>query len=211
MDSALFNLLQRNDQWSDAVEAADPNFFPDSASNVQTPAFLWIGCADSRVPPSVLTASKPGDLFVHRNVASLVHPDDENTLSVISFAVEAIKVTHILVVGHTVCGGAQACLNTALGIPIDPPPAPVLQKWLSPLIDLAHSLRPSPDPAEQLANLRRLVVENVRQQIQNVVNTETVQAAWAHGKELSVHGLLYDLATGKLEDLQLTVNNRSES
>ncbi|KAI9449164.1 carbonic anhydrase [Lactarius psammicola] len=199
MDPTLAKIFSANSQWAEAVNAADPGFFERSAKNPQTPKVLWLGCSDSRVPESVITASRPGDIFVHRNIANQIPPDDDNSLSVITYAVAHVHVEHILIVGHTHCGGAAAALkavNGTLG-----PVEPVLERWLTPLIALAGKLNPTPshDP------LTRLVEESVRVQVENVSNSEPVRKVWAEGKKkLCVHGLVYDLETGLLRDLKVT-------
>ncbi|KAI0260065.1 carbonic anhydrase [Gloeopeniophorella convolvens] len=204
MSSPLSDLLAANESWASAVFASDQGFFDRGVNIKQTPKFLWIGCADSRLPASVMTSSKPGDMFVHRNIAGLVHPDDENVLATISLAIELVHVEHILVVSHTRCGGTWTSLNAVLGKETVPPPAPVLNKWLAPLIDLAKSLHPSSDPDSFVEEWDKLAEASVRQQFNNVVNTETVKRAWESGKKLSVHALIYDVATGRLRDLGIT-------
>ncbi|KAI0294725.1 carbonic anhydrase [Multifurca ochricompacta] len=200
MDTTLAKLFSNNDQWVDAVNKADPDFFEKSAQG-QSPKVLWLGCSDSRVPESVLTASRPGDIFVHRNIANQIHPDDDSVLSVITYAVEVVGIEHILVVGHTNCGGALACLEAASG-KIAPPTTP-LARWLAPLTSLARSL--DLQGASTPKAMRKLVEENVRVQVANVVNATPVRAAWESGrKNLWVHGLVYDLETGRLNDLGIT-------
>ncbi|KAH9979402.1 carbonic anhydrase [Lactifluus volemus] len=187
---------------------------------------LWIGCSDSRVPESVITASRPGDIFVHRNIAkcvplfhypppnsfppvftriyvtySQVHPDDDSVLSVITFAIEAVGVEHILVVGHTNCNGAIACLNAANTPPREP--TTPLGRWLAPLTEHVRTLKL--EGLSRSEALTKIVEESVRVQVANVVDTVHVQWAWAAGqKNLWVHGLVYELETGRLRDLGIT-------
>ncbi|KAH8985879.1 carbonic anhydrase [Lactarius akahatsu] len=204
MDATLAKILSANAQWADTVKAADPGYpgyFELSAKVSQTPKVLWIGCSDSRVPESVITASRPGYIFVHRNIANQIQPDDDNTLSVITYAVDHLRsIEHILVVGHTHCGGADAALKVATGKP--GPDQPVLQRWLTPLIELASKI--GPDDLQYPGSLTRLIEESVRVQVENVAKSEPVCKAWADGRQnLWVHGLVYELETGLLRDLNI--------
>jgi len=201
MDATLAKIFSSNGQWAKAVNAAEPGFFEQSAKG-QAPKVLWLGCSDSRVPESVITASPPGEIFVHRNIANQIHPDDESALAVITYSVGHLNsIEHILVVGHTQCGGAKAAFQAATGPP--PDVEPVLQRWLAPLIALAVSLdlkSMAPDKA-----VTKLVEESVRVQVENVANSEPVRKAWEGGqKNLWVHGLVYELETGLLRDLNVT-------
>jgi len=199
MDATLGKLFLSNSQWAAAVDSAEPDFFQQSAQG-QSPKILWLGCSDSRVPESVITASRPGDIFVHRNIANQVHPDDASVLSVIMYAVAVVGVEHVLVVGHTNCGGAAACLKVANGGALPPEP---LAGWLAPLTALTRAL--DLKGASDSEALRKIVEEGVRAQVANVARTAPVQNAWADGrKNLWVHGLVYDLETGKLRDLNVT-------
>lgn len=202
MDPTLARIFLSNAQWAEAVNAAEPRFFEQSAEG-QAPKILWLGCSDSRVPESVVTASRPGDIFVHRNIANQVHPDDDSVLSVITYAVGPIGIEHILVVGHTNCGGAAACL-TAVSTGSSPlPPATPLSRWLAPLTALASTLDLKDLPPSEA--LTKIVEASVRAQVENVVNSEPVQTAWANDrKNLWVHGLVYELETGRLRDLNIT-------
>jgi len=197
-DTTLKNLLQSNAKWAQAVTEADSNFFPQSAGKPQTPQVLWIGCSDSRVPESVITASKPGDLFVHRNIANQVRYDDDSVLSVVAYAVDYLKVKHVIVVGHSNCGGALACVRAACA-PHEPATNPLL-RWLEPLTDLARSLEV--DSMEEAEALPLLVKENVRQQVVHLAEMETIKNALERG-DVQIHGWLYDLSSGKLSDLEM--------
>ncbi|KAN0107270.1 carbonic anhydrase [Russula decolorans] len=202
MDAALAKLFVSNSQWVKAVNSAEPGFFEQSAKK-QTPKILWLGCSDSRVPESVITASRPGDIFVHRNIANQVHPKDDNILSVITYAVAEVGVEHILVVGHTNCGGAAACLQAVTAG--TPPPAPTtpLARWLAPLTALAGTLNLKGVPHSDA--MLKIVEASVRAQVENVAGTAPVQEAWAgKRKNLWVHGLIYELETGTLKDLNVT-------
>ncbi|KAH9981596.1 carbonic anhydrase [Russula compacta] len=202
MDATLAKLFLSNSQWLKAVDAAEPGFFEQSAKG-QSPKILWLGCSDSRVPESVITASRPGDIFVHRNIANQVHPDDDSVLSVITYAVAVVGVEHILVVGHTNCGGAAACYKAVTsGAPPSEPTTP-LARWLAPLTALAGTLDLQDVPAPDA--LTKIVEASVRAQVANVVDSAPVQNAWKEGgKKLWVHGLVYELETGTLRDLNVT-------
>lgn len=203
MDATLAKIFSANAQWAEAVNTADQDFFRLSAKGPQIPKVLWLGCSDSRVPESVITASRPGDIFVHRNIANQIHPDDASALAAITYAVAHVHVEHILVVGHTRCGGADAALKAVAGTlgTVEP----VLERWLTPLIELASKLNPeaSSDP------LTRLVEESVRVQVENVANSEPVRKVWEGQKNLWVHGLVYELETGTLRDLNVTKGRQS--
>jgi len=202
MDPALAKLFLSNAQWLAAVNAAETGFFEQSAKG-QSPKILWLGCSDSRVPESVITASRPGDIFVHRNIANQVHPDDDSVLSVITYATAVVGVEHILVVGHTNCGGAAACLNAVTGATPPPEPTTPLGRWLAPLIALVGTLDLKGLPESEA--MTKIVEESVRAQVANVANTAPMQGAWAAGrKNLWVHGLVYELGTGRLRDLGIT-------
>ncbi|KAI0673263.1 carbonic anhydrase [Trametes maxima] len=155
---------------------------------------LYIGCSDSRVPESVVTASKPGDIFVHRNIANQFHPDDDSALSVLTYAVAHVGVQHVILVGHTNCGGAQAC-HAAAHSPSDAHASDdALGRWLAPLTEIA----------KEHTDLTALVEANVRSQVANIVQTDVITAAWAQGKDVEVHGWVYELETGRLRDLGIS-------
>ncbi|KAH9180860.1 carbonic anhydrase [Lactarius sanguifluus] len=196
-DATLTKIFSANAQWAGGMNAADPDFFKQSAKGFQTPKVLWIGCSDSRVPDSVITASRPGDIFVHRNIANQVHPNDDSALSVITYAVAHLHVEHVLVVGHTQCGGADAALMAGAA-----DTEPVISRWLTPLMELARKL----DSEAQSCSdpLTRLIEESVRVQVENVASSEPVRKVWEAQKDLWVHGLVYELETGLLRDLNVT-------
>lgn len=202
MDPAIARIFTANSQWADAVSDAEPQFFQASAKG-QSPNVLWIGCADSRVPESVVTASKPGDIFVHRNIANQFHPDDDSALSVLTYAVHELGVQHVVVVGHTHCGGAKACYSAACAGAAAPgsssAPATPLERWLAPLTALAASLRLSTAPPEYALPL--LVEENVKAQVANVVKAAPLLDAWRAQKRVWVHGWVYEVEKGTLKDL----------
>ena len=193
------DLLARNRAWADGKTAADPGFFKRLVAQ-QSPPYLWIGCSDSRVPANEIVGLDPGEMFVHRNVANLAPPQDANFLSVLQYAVQVLKVRHILVVGHYGCGGVRASLQgLRLGL---------IDHWLSPIRALARAhadeLAALPDEA---ARLDRLCELNVLRQVENVAANPFVLDAWAAGAALSVHGWCYSLADGLVTDLGATVDH----
>ncbi|HEY0405551.1 MAG TPA: carbonate dehydratase [Pyrinomonadaceae bacterium] len=198
----LRELLENNRAWSEKIKARDPEFFRAIAGQ-QSPRYLWIGCSDSRVPATQLVGLLPGELFVHRNVANVVVHTDFNCLSVLQFAVDVLKVSHIIVCGHYDCGGVQAAmLNLQLGL---------IDNWLRHVQDVMHShetlLSKIGDEAQRLNRLCEL---NVIEQVLNVGQTTIVQNAWSRGQELVVHGWIYGIGDGLLRDLKLCVTNQRE-
>jgi carbonic anhydrase len=194
----LRELLDRNKAWAKKVREEDPDFFK-RLSQLQSPKYLWIGCSDSRVPANQITGLQPGEVFVHRNVANLVVHTDLNCLSTIQFAVDVLKVEHILVVGHYGCGGVHAALTGArVGL---------VDNWLRHVGDVAHkhaALLVEVD-LEALRHAR-LCELNVIEQVANVCQTTIVQDAWARGQTLSVHGWVYSLLDGRVRELGMDVN-----
>lgn len=214
----LAGLLSSNAQWAEDINGKNPDFFPCTA-NGQAPKILWIGCGDSRVPESVITASEPGTIFVHRNIANLFHLHDDNAQAVLEFAVQDLKVEHILVVGHSNCGGVQACINAAAApVEADAPEATPydcpagsnapLNRWLVPLVELVRATQ----VPEGRDALDFFIEESVKAQIANVCKTETIFANWANRsleKKVYVHGMVYDLGTGRLNDLGVSRGSES--
>ncbi|KDQ11245.1 hypothetical protein BOTBODRAFT_114744 [Botryobasidium botryosum FD-172 SS1] len=188
-------LLKSNEAWAAGVTQKDPDFFKNSAENDQKPKVLWLGCSDSRVPESVVLAARPGDIFVHRNIGNQFRAGDDSTQSVLDFAVGHVEVQHIFVVGHSQCGACKASLKEV--------PEGSLTRFLKQLIDLAQE----PHITGAQDSLQALVEYNVKQQVENVANSEAVRKAWGKkGREpLYVHGFVYRLESGRLEDLGLTV------
>lgn len=198
----LTQLLDNNRAWSEGIKAQNPNFFRSLAEQ-QTPQYLWIGCSDSRVPPTQLVGLAPGEMFVHRNVANVVVHTDFNCLSVLQFAVEALKVSHVIVCGHYGCGGVKAALeNLQLGL---------IDNWLRHVQDVkfshASELEKLSDPA---ARVDRLCELNVIEQVINVCRTTIVQSAWQRGQELDVHGWIYGLGDGLIRDLGIRISSSEE-
>jgi len=198
----LHRLLDQNRAWAENIKASDPDFFQNLAKQ-QSPRFLWIGCADSRVPSTQLAGMKPGEMFVHRNVANLVVHTDFNCLSVMQYAVDVLKVEHVIVCGHDGCGGVKAAMsNLQFGL---------IDNWLRHVQDVYHEYE------EQLAKisdenerLDRLCELNVIEQVRNVSRTTIVQSAWQRGQELVVHGWIYGLQDGLLRDLGVSIDNADE-
>jgi carbonic anhydrase len=192
-------LLENNRAWAESVTAEDPTFF-EKLSRQQAPGYLWIGCADSRVPSTQLTGLMPGEMFVHRNIANMVVHADLNCLSVIQYAVEVLKVEHIIVCGHYGCGGVETALrDKRLGL---------IDNWLLHIRDTLtrhHKLvEAAGDFAAQSARLSEL---NVIEQAVNVAQTTILRRAWESGQSITVNGLVYGLKDGLLKDLGLRINS----
>jgi len=201
-DSSLIHLLERNRAWSLDLRARDPEFFARLASQ-QAPKYLWIGCSDSRVPANQIIDMAPGEVFVQRNVANVVVHTDLNCLSTMQFAVDVLKVEHILVVGHYGCGGVQAALEgSRLGL---------VDNWLRHVGDVAqkhsHLLAALNTPAQRHARLCEL---NVIEQVANVAQTTVVRDAWDRGQNLTVHGWVYSLDNGLVNDLGMHLSDHAD-
>ena len=198
----LDHLKDNNRAWADAKIAGDAQFFK-RLENQQAPEYLWIGCSDSRVPANEIVGLAPGEIFVHRNVANLAPPQDANYLSVLQFAVEVLKVKHVLVVGHYGCGGVRAA--------VDGQRRGLVDHWLHPIREVCHEHRHELDAIpEEKARLERLCELNVIRQVRNVASDVFVQDAWARGQNVAVHGWVYSLANGLVNDLGVTVNNEDD-
>src|SRR5882757_5205302 len=198
----LDDLKANNRAWAARMVSRDPEFFK-RLERQQGPQYLWIGCSDSRVPANEIVDLAPGELFVHRNVANLAPPQDANYLSVLQFAVDVIKVRHIIVVGHYGCGGVAAA--------VDGKRRGMVDHWLHPIRDIYREHRQSLEMIPNLqARLNRLCELNVMRQVRNVASDIIVQEAWAHGQDLSVHGWIYSLANGLVTDLGVTVSAPKE-
>ena len=193
----LAELLENNRRWSEGVRGRDAGFF-DRLSRQQAPRYLWIGCADSRVPANEIVGLMPGELFVHRNVANVVVHSDLNCLSVLQYAVEALRVEHVIVCGHYGCGGVEAAWKrTPLGL---------IDNWLRHVQDVADRHRAAFTRAmTDTQGVDRLCELNVLEQAANVCRTTIVQDAWRRGQPLEVHGWIYRLQNGLIRDLGLNV------
>jgi carbonic anhydrase len=199
----LGKLFENNRAWAARIRQRDPDFFR-KLSEQQLPAYLWIGCSDSRVPANEIVDLLPGELFVHRNIANLVVHTDLNCLSVMQFAVDLLKVRHIIVCGHYGCSGVQAAFRRdRLGLS---------DNWLRHVQDVrqkhAASLAKAPSDA---AAADRLCELNVIEQVANVCDTTIARDAWERGQELAVHGWIYAIGDGLLKDLDVTVTNYAEA
>jgi len=196
-------LFENNRAWAERIEREQPGFF-EQLSRQQNPEYLWIGCADSRVPANEIINLPPGEVFVHRNIANLVVHTDLNCLSVIQYAVEVLQVKHIIVCGHYGCGGVRAALDeTNHGL---------IDNWLRHIRDVYRYHRESLETIEDPDALRdRLCELNVIEQVSNVSNTTMLRDAWAKGQEIAVHGWIYRLEDGLLHDLGVTTTGNASA
>ncbi len=200
--SVLDHLFEQNRAWAAGMTQRDPEFFA-RLSRQQAPRYLWIGCADSRVPANQIVGLLPGEMFVHRNIANVVVPTDLNCLSTIQFAVDVLRVEHIIVCGHYGCGGVLAALrDEKLGL---------IDNWLRHIQDVRSKHRAHLDHlASEVERHQRLCALNVIEQAANVSRTTVVRDAWARGQTLTVHGWIYDLRDGLLQDLGMCVTTEAE-
>lgn len=198
----LQHLFEKNREWAERITAEDPTFF-QRLSRLQRPEYLWIGCADSRVPANEIVDLLPGELFVHRNVANIVVHTDLNCLSVMQFAVDVLKVKHIMVVGHYGCGGVQAALERRrLGL---------IDNWLRHVVDVHVKHRDHVDALAENERVDRLCELNVIEQVQNVCQTSIAIDAWERGQQLCVHGWVYGLKDGRARDLRTSISRADEA
>ncbi len=191
------DLLEGNRVWAEITRREDPEFFEQLARG-QSPRFFWIGCSDSRVTPDRAMNLRPGTVFVHRNVANLMGLQDPNGLAALSFAVEVLKVEHVIVCGHTGCGGIKACLAGKVHGPAG--------VWLQPLQRLAREREKELEAMEPEERADRLAELNVQRQVYNLSHTQTVREAWARGQKLSLHRWIFSIAEGRLRDLGVSVS-----
>jgi carbonic anhydrase len=195
--SEIHRLIQNNRDWAQRKTQQDPSFFKRLLAQ-QNPDFLWIGCADSRVPANDIVGLDPGELFVHRNVANLVVPSDFNCLSVLQYAIEVLQVRHIIVCGHYGCGGVRAAL--------DRHDHGLINNWLAPIKEVAARHREELAAiAEETKRLDRLCELSVMQQVKNVAQSPHVQRAWGRGQPLDLHGWIYGIADGLVRDLLVSI------
>ena len=195
-------LLAANRKWAEELKTEDPGFF-ERLSEAQTPEILWIGCSDSRITPTSSVGLLPGDMFVHRNVANLVHHSDMNCLAVLQFAVEVLKVRHIIVCGHYGCGGVKAAFDDSRFGLVD--------NWLRNIQDTMHKhesvIHAEPEYDSRLDKLCEI---NVIEQVANVGETTIVQDVWDRGQELYIHGWIYRIAEGIYRDMGITISSLEE-
>ncbi len=198
----LKNLFEQNKKWAKEIEVKNPGFFKE-LSKQQNPEYLWIGCSDSRVPANQIVDLPPGEIFVHRNIANVVSHTDLNILSVIQYAVEALKVKHIIVCGHYGCGGVAAAMEDNDHGLID--------NWLQHIRDVYRLHEEKIGKGENAEERRNMLCEfNIREQVINVCRTTIVQNAWKRGQELAVHGWIYSLEDGIIRDLDMCVTSPEE-
>ena len=201
MSKELSELFDRNREWATKVESARPGFFTSLLAQ-QKPRYMWLGCADSRVPANELVDLLPGELFVHRNVANLLVHSDLNALSVIQYAVDVLGVQHIIVVGHSNCGGIRAALTN--------PRAGLVDNWLRHVQDVRDLQEEFLNGLHESLRVDALVELNVLEQARNVCRTTVVTDAWQRGQSVVVHGWVYGLDNGLLQDMRITVANSDE-
>ena len=217
----LYKLLEKNRNWAKGKTKEDPEFFKNLAKG-QKPKYLWIGCADSRVAVTNLLNLEPGSIFVHRNIANVVTDKDLNCLSVMEYAVDSLKIEHIIICGHYGCGGVQVALDMyekkqccnehkCNREEIDKRDNALVTNWLEHIIDVKERYREVlegiDDKEERFAKLCEL---NVFEQLKNCCKTSIVQNAWQRGQNLAVHAFIYDLSTGLLNDFELEVKNNEQ-
>lgn len=196
MEKSYLRLLENNKTWVKEQLALDPNYF-EKLSKGQSPEYLWIGCSDSRVPANQITGTEPGEVFVHRNIANMVVHTDMNMLSVLSYAVEVLKVKHIIVCGHYGCGGVIAAMkNQQFGL---------IDNWLRHIKDVYRYHHTELDAIEdENERARRFVEVNVQEQVHDLGKTSIVQNAWRRNQPLHIHGWVYDIKVGLINDLNVT-------
>jgi carbonic anhydrase len=200
--STLNHLLENNRRWSEKITQQEPTFFSRLAEQ-QSPEYLWIGCSDSRVSANTIVGLMPGEIFVHRNIANLVIHTDMNCLSVMQFAVEVLKVKHIIISGHYGCGGVQAALDTTRHGLID--------NWLRHIQDTANLYADVlAGILENETRIDKLCELNVIEQVINTSETTIVQDAWNRGQDLTIHGWIYGLKDGLVRDLDITLENKTD-
>src|SRR5688572_4645430 len=199
MQDFIKSLLEKNRNWVAKKLKEDPDYF-EKLSAIHQPRVLWIGCSDARVPANEITGTSPGDIFVHRNISNMVVHSDMNMLSVLSYAVDVLKVEHIIVCGHYNCGGILAAMSSkSLGL---------IDNWLRHIKDVyRYNLEELEGISDEKLRYNRLVELNVKQQVYNLCKTSIVQTAWQKGDFPYIHGWVYDVHDGILHDMDVTFNN----
>lgn len=202
MEKSYQKLLDNNKAWVKRQTDNDPEYFRNLAKG-QSPEYLWIGCSDSRVPANEVTGTRPGEMFVHRNIANVVVHNDLNLLSVLAYAVEVLKVKHVIVCGHYGCGGVQAAMgHKQFGL---------IDNWLRNIKDVYRTHTIELDAiTDENQRFRRFVELNVIEQVYDLGKTTIVQNAWKNGQELHIHGWVYDISDGVLQDLDVTFRNAND-
>ncbi|MFZ1418031.1 MAG: carbonate dehydratase [Burkholderiaceae bacterium] len=198
VDNSLSHLFTNNRQWAQKTTQNEPSFFSKLAEQ-QSPEYLWIGCADSRVPANELIGLQPGEVFVHRNIANIIVPSDLNCLSVLQYAVDVLKVKHVIICGHYGCGGVAAAFhNRRVGL---------VDNWLRHIHDTKAKYHALLSTTDEKANLDRLCELNVIDQVFSAAQTTIIQDAWQRGQSVTIHGWVYDLHDGLLHSLGLEVSS----
>jgi carbonic anhydrase len=197
----LAELFENNKNWARSMETAWPGFF-EALSNQQTPQFFWIGCADSRVPANEIVGLMPGEIFVHRNVANVVNPFDSNCLACLQYAVNVLRVKHVMVVGHYGCGGIRAVIEGEYRGKVG--------EWLAPVRTVYQKYAAYME-CDEASRWNKLCELNVVEQAAAVWHTPIMREAWAGGQEIAIHGWVYSLRDGLLRDLKVTVTNSAEA
>ena len=202
MEKSYKRLIENNKTWVASQLELDPNFF-DNLSKGQTPEYLWIGCSDSRVPAESITGTEPGEMFVHRNIANMVVHSDMNMLSVLDYAVNVLKVKHVLVCGHYGCGGVKAAMgNDSIGI---------IDNWIRHIKDVYRLHNEYLDSfLDENERFNKFVELNVKEQVFDLAKTSIVQSAWRKGQELTLHGWVYGLNSGFVTDLQVNISSEKD-
>jgi carbonic anhydrase len=202
MEKSYKKLLENNKAWVKLQTDNDPEYFKKLVKG-QSPKYLWIGCSDSRVPANEVTGTKPGEMFVHRNIANMVVHNDLNLLSVLAYAIDVLKVKHVIVCGHYGCGGVQAAMgHKQFGL---------IDNWLRNIKDVYRTYSDELDAiSDENQRFRRFVELNVVEQVYDLGKTTIVQNAWKNGQDLHIHGWVYDIADGILQDLNVTFRNADE-
>lgn len=195
-------ILENNKRWVESKLELDPNFF-EGLSKGQSPPLLWIGCSDSRVPANEIIGAAPGEVFVHRNIANMVIHSDMNMLSVLDYAVNALKIKHIIVCGHYGCGGIKAAMgNESIGI---------IDNWIRHIKDIYRFNQKELDEIVDVEErFNRFVEVNVKEQVYDLAKTSIVQSAWKTGQDLTLHGWVYGLNSGYVTDLDVNVTNNDD-
>lgn len=202
MNDFYKKILDNNKKWVEEQLAIDKDFFKD-LSKGQNPPLLWIGCSDSRVPANEIIGAKAGEVFVHRNIANMVVHSDMNMLSVLDYAVNVLKVKHVLVCGHYGCGGIKAAMgNDSIGI---------IDNWIRHIKDVYRHHRKELDSIDnEVERFNRFVEVNVKEQVYDLAKTSIVQSAWKNGQELSLHGWVYGLNSGYVTDLEVNISSNND-
>jgi len=202
MSNFYKSLLDNNKEWVKSKLDLDPQYFEKLAKG-QQPPILWIGCADSRVPANEIIGAQPGEVFVHRNIANMVVHSDMNMLSVVDYAVSVLKVKHVIVCGHYGCGGVKAAMgNQSYGI---------IDNWIRHIKDVYRHHKKELDAIEdEDSRFDKYVELNVKEQVYDLAKTSIVQTAWINGQELSLHGWVYAIGSGVIQDLGVNVSNDSQ-